>query len=217
MESEPKAGGDFNGIAPIYDALAFAVFGQRLQRAQAVFLDRISADASVLIVGGGTGWLLEEVLRTGQPKRVLYLEASAQMLALASRRMVQHAVLGSVEFRVGTETSLKSDERFDVILTPFVLDLFTEKTLRLQFIPQLLNVLTPGGLWIITDFVRPNSGWQKALLWTMIRFFQLTARVEIKALANWQQLLAGTGLTRVEQQTQVGGMVSAEVWKCPAL
>jgi ubiquinone/menaquinone biosynthesis C-methylase UbiE len=213
MKPQPKAGGDFNRIAPIYDALAFAVFGRGLQRAQAVFLNKISVDASVLIVGGGTGWLLEEVLRTCQPKRVLYLEASAQMLARASRRMVRHSVLGSVEFRVGTETSLKPAERFDVILTPFVLDLFTEKTLRARFIPQVLNTLNPGGLWLVTDFVQPRRSWQKLLLWIMIRFFRLTAGIETQTLANWQQLLAEAGLVRTEQKTQVGDMVLAEVWR----
>ena len=213
MEPKPNAGGNFNWIAPVYDALAFIVFGRRLQQAQAVFLDTIPANASVLLVGGGTGWLLEEVLKTGQPRRILYLETSAQMLARASRRMVRHSVLGSVEFRVGDETSLKPDERFDVILTPFVLDLFSEKALQIHFIPQLLKVLKPGGLWLVTDFVQPPIGWQKALLWVMIRFFRLTAEIQIGHLANWQHVLAESGLARTEQKTQVGGMVSTEVWK----
>ena len=213
MEPKPNAGGNFNWVAPVYDALAFIVFGRRLQQAQAVFLDTIPANASVLIVGGGTGWLLEELLRKCQPKRVLYLEASAQMLARASRRMVRQAVLGMVEFRVGDETSLKPDERFDVILTPFVLDLFTEKTLQIYFIPQLMKVLNPGGLWLVTDFVQPPMGWQKALLWIMIRFFRLTAGIQTRQLADWQQVLAESGLICQNQEIRVGGMVSAEVWK----
>ena len=84
----------------------------------------------ILIVGGGTGWLLQQVLTHCQPNRVVYLEASAKMLALASRRVINHNVAGSVVFRVGDETCLKPDESFDVIMTPFVLDLFTGKYLQ---------------------------------------------------------------------------------------
>ncbi|MVM30517.1 methyltransferase domain-containing protein [Spirosoma sp. HMF4905] len=215
MRAKTNAGGNFNWIAPVYDALAFCVFGHRLQRAQTVFLDRIPPNASLLILGGGSGWLLEQVLLTCRPKQVLYLEASSQMLSLASQRMVRKSLVGSVEFRVGDESSLKSDERFDGIFTPFVLDLFTEQTLASSMIPQLCNVLKTAGVWIVADFVKPKIGWQKALLWTMIRFFQLTAGIQTQRLADWQKLLVEAGLTCEKCRTQVGGMVSAEVWIRP--
>lgn len=213
MGAKTNTGGNFDWIAPVYDTLAFIVFGHRLQQAQVVFLNRIPPTASVLIVGGGSGWLLEQILRKREPKQVVYLETSAQMLALASQRIVQKALVGSVDFRVGDETSLQPDERFDVILTPFVLDLFPETTLASSFIPRLRNGLETDGLWLVTDFVNPQIGWQNALLWTMIRFFRLTAGIKVKRLADWQKLLAESGLSREKQQTQVGGMVSTEVWK----
>lgn len=205
-------GGNFNWIAPVYDALAFVVFGHKLQKAQTVFLDTIPANASVLIVGGGTGWLLEQVLVYGQPKRIVYLETSSRMVARASQRIIKNSLIGSVEFRIGDESSLKPDECFDVILTPFVLDLFSEQTLQTNIIPKLRNVLRTDGLWFVTDFVKPQIAWQKALLWTMIRFFRLTANIKARQLADWQKLLAGAGLSCEKRQTQVGGMVSAEVW-----
>lgn len=209
---ETKAGSTFNAITPFYDALAFVVFGRKLQQAQLVWLSQIPANASILLVGGGTGWLLEQVLKHCQPKRVVYLEAAEKMVARASRRLIRRAVPCSVNFRVGDETTLNADECFDVILTPFVLDLFTEQTLRSGFIPRLRNVLKTGGLWLATDFVCTSVWWQKILLWTMIRFFRLTAGIETSQLADWQKLLAEAGLSRQKQQDRVGGMVSAEVW-----
>ncbi|AKD55378.1 class I SAM-dependent methyltransferase [Spirosoma radiotolerans] len=212
MATTPTSGGNFNWVAPVYDTLAFVVFGHKLQQAQVVFLDQIPAGANVLLVGGGTGWLLEQVLMRGNTKRIVYLEASRKMVALASRRMIQKSLLGSVDFRVGDETALSPDESFDVIITPFVLDLFTETTLKTQFIPQLLNVLKSTGLWLVTDFVQPPSWWQKVLLWIMIRFFRLTAGIEANRLANWQQCLFDADLALHKREHQVGGMVSAEVW-----
>lgn len=204
---------NFNWIAPVYDPLAFLVFGRQLDRAQTTFLPQILPDSSVLVVGGGTGRLLEQVLTTCQPKQVLYLEASAQMVALSSQRIIRHAVVGSVEFRVGDETLLKPDEHFDVIVTPFVLDLYTAKTLQTSFIPALRSRLKHGGLWLVTDFIQPQIGWQKALLWTMIRFFRLTAGIEIHQLPDWQWCLREAGLTLQEGERRVGGMVATEVWR----
>jgi ubiquinone/menaquinone biosynthesis C-methylase UbiE len=207
------AGGNFDWVAPVYDAMAFVVFGRKLQRAQTVYLNLIPEGASVLIVGGGTGWLLEQLLKHYEPGHILYLESSGQMVAQASRRMVRKAVLGSVEFRVGDETSLRPDEKFDVVITPFLLDLFSESTLQTQLIPQLLHALAPNGHWLVTDFVPPAVWWQKALLWTMIRFFRLTAGIETRQLANWQKLLQAAGLVNIARKPQVGGMVSAQLWK----
>ncbi|QMW05122.1 class I SAM-dependent methyltransferase [Spirosoma foliorum] len=213
MEAKTYTGGNFNWVAPAYDALAFIVFGRRLQRAQTVFLDRIPPNAIVLIVGGGTGWLLEQILLNCQPKHVVYLETSSRMLARASQRLVRKALVGSVEFRVGDESSVKPDERFDVILTPFVLDLFSEQTLHAVFLPRLRAGLKTGGIWLVTDFVQPKIWLQKGLLWTMIQFFRLTAGIQTTHLADWQKQLAKSGLTCEERQTQVGGMVSVEVWR----
>ena len=210
---EPSTGGNFNWIAPLYDALAFIVFGRKLQQAQTVFLDAIPADASVLMMGGGTGELLASILARKPRSRVLYLEASARMLTLTSRRMLQKPLAGTIEFRLGNEIQLRSDERFDVVITPFVLDVFSEETLQSQFIPKLKDALESGGIWLATDFVNTGVWWQKALLWSMIRFFRLTAGLDVRHLANWQRTLAEAGLTRTEQQSAVGGMVSAEVWK----
>lgn len=213
MISQTKgAGANFNWIAPVYDGLASVVFGRSLERAQVVFLDRVPPGASVLIVGGGTGWLLEPLLTNNPVARIVYLETSAQMLARASRRVLNRQLLGTIEFRLGDETALQSGEQFDVVITPFVLDVFTTQTLRTRLIPRLRNALKPGGQWLITDFVRTGVWRQRALLWTMIRFFRLTANIEARQLADWQQLMLETGLRVRERQVQVGGLVSTEVW-----
>ncbi len=212
MGAKTNTGGNFNWVAPVYDTLAFIVFGHRLQRAQGVYLNRIPLGSSVLIVGGGTGWLLEQVLVRCQPKHTVYLETSSQMVARASRRMLRNALMGSVDFRVGDETALLPGDQFDVIITPFVLDLFTETTLQSSIIPPLLAALKPGGTWLVTDFIQPPAFWQKTLLWFMIRFFRLTAGIEATKLANWQECLRQTHLVREERQRRVGGMVSTEIW-----
>ncbi len=203
---------NFDWIEPAYDSLASIVFDRSLERAQTVFLDRIPAGASVLIVGGGTGRLLEPLLADRQLTRIVYLEASVRMLARASRRVLNRQLPGTVEFRLGDETALTPGERFDVLITPFVLDLFTAQTLQLRLLPRLRMALKPGGQWLVTEFV-PATGWgQKNLIQTMIWFFRLTSNIETRQLADWQSLMADIGLRLRERRPQVGGLVSAEVW-----
>ncbi|QIP14009.1 class I SAM-dependent methyltransferase [Spirosoma aureum] len=202
----------FDWIAPVYDLLASVVFGRKLQQAQVVFLTDIPPKASVLLAGGGTGWLLEQLLMKRNPKRVLYLEASVRMVALASQRIIQKAVLGTVEYRVDTIMHLPNGDQFDIVITPFLLDLFPEETLQSSLIPQLRNSLKPNGIWLVADFIGTDVWWQKTLLWAMIRFFRLTAGIETTQLADWQRLLAEAGLSLQKRQPCVGGMVSTEVW-----
>ncbi len=108
------ASGDFDRVAWCYDALAKLAFGGRLQRAQGAALQAGLPPGAprVLVLGGGAGWVLTEILRLRPGARVLYLEASVQMLARAQRRLRREASLGrppaQVEFRHGTEQSLRT-------------------------------------------------------------------------------------------------------------
>jgi len=210
---------NFNRIAPVYDGLSRLVFGRRLQRAQTLFLDQIpgtnvsGTGTSVLVLGGGTGEILTAIFAKQPGCRVLFLEPSAQMVSQATRRVLRLTGPANIAFRVGNETTLRSDERFDVIITPFVLGLFTEETLQTRLVPRLRQALKPDGVWLVTDFVNTPVWWQRTLLWSMIRFFRLTADIEARQLANWQQTLSNVGLTRQRQGFAVWGMVSAEVWR----
>jgi len=209
---------NFNRIALVYDSLSRIVFGRRLQRAQALFLNQIpSADASgtgasVLVLGGGTGEILTAIFARQPGCHVLFLEPSARMVSQATRRVLRLTCPVGITFRVGNEKTLRSDEQFDAIITPFVLDLFTNETLQTHFIPCLQKTLKPNGIWLATDFVNTPVWWQRVLLWAMIRFFRLTAGIETQQLVDWQQTLRNAGLTRHAQQHTVWGMVSADVW-----
>ncbi|PRY35426.1 methyltransferase family protein [Spirosoma oryzae] len=202
----------FDTVTPVYDALSRLVFGRRLERAQTVWLSQIQAGASVLVLGGGTGALLGPLLAR-QPGRLLFLEASRQMLARASQRMIREQLTGQVTFQHGSEQALTPTDQFDVIILPFVLDVFTESTIRERMLPALLRALRPGGILLITDFVRTDRRWQRALIQVMIWFFRLTANIETRRLASWQSLVSETRLNRAGQCPQVWGMVSAEWWR----
>ena len=67
---------NFNYIAPFYDTLCQLVFGQRVKNAQIESLKFIPANSTILIAGGGTGWIPPLVAcRTYRRKRGRLSEA----------------------------------------------------------------------------------------------------------------------------------------------
>lgn len=204
----------FNFIAPIYDLLASLVFGRTLRLAQGALLSHLPQHASVLLLGGGSGWLLEQVLTQCQPTQVLYLDASKRMLALTRQRIRKHPQRKLVTLRHGTEATLLANEQFAIILTPFVLDLFPAETLNKQLVPRLYKVLAVNGYWLITDFVPTTVWWQRWLTSAMYLFFRLTAGVEARLLPNWPQLLSNyTNLSTIRERTWWQGFIVSRLYQ----
>lgn len=201
----------FDFIASGYDRLARLVFGNTLTMAWQWCARRVPPHSRVLVLGGGTGALLPRVM-DAQPQRVLYLEASVKMLRLAQERMGNSADNELLEFRHGTEADLNADEVFDVILLPFVLDLYSEHTLSRQLIPRLLRALTETGMLLVCDFNQPEVYWQRLQLWVMIRFFRVVANIEITQLPNWTTLLQQAELVDIEHAFLRNGQVRMGRW-----
>lgn len=209
----PDSGFDY--VATFYDPLARLVYGRALHQAQQTALQALPAGApAVLVIGGGTGWVLGEILARRPAARVLYLEASPRMLA-RSREFLQrqwptHAA--QVEFRLGTEAALQPTEQFDAVLTFFFLDLFELNRLR-QLISRLNEARRAAGPWLFADFAAPQKWWQRGLLAAMYGFFGLTTGISARRRPPIEAELKRLGLERQVLGQFFGGMVEAAVYK----
>jgi ubiquinone/menaquinone biosynthesis C-methylase UbiE len=211
--SDPDSG--FDRIAWAYDFLAFLVFGNSIKKAQAAFLSAIPLRAKVLLIGGGSGWLLKELLTRCRPHQVVYVEASGKMMAL-SRKAIQSLPFASrVEFCQGNETTIVELAYFDVVITPFFLDLFTPHRLENEILPRLFHSLRPQGLWLQIDFT-PSSHWaHRWLLRLMYWFFRKVARIEGNRLPNYTKLLLRIGMQQQALATFYKGFVASSFWLKP--
>ena len=207
--------GNFDRIAWCYDALAGLVFGGSLRAAQRAALAGLPAGAPrVLILGGGTGWVLGEVLRRRPGAAVLYLEVSGPMLARAAARLHREwpGAAGQVEFRLGTEAALEPGEQFDALVTFFVLDCFTPAALG-PALARLAAARRPAAPWLLADFSWPRRGWQRALLGAMYRFFGAVAALRAQQLPDLHGALAGLGLRPGPPAYFFGGAVEGTVFR----
>ncbi|SNC67171.1 Methyltransferase domain-containing protein [Hymenobacter gelipurpurascens] len=209
----PDSGFDY--VAAFYDPLSRVVYGRALQQAQQAALEALPLGApSLLIIGGGTGWVLGEVLRLRPEARVLYLEASPQMLQRSQEFVRQHwpTKLTQVEFRLGTEAALRPNEQFDALITFFLLDLFEPIRLR-QLLGHLYAARRPGAPWLVADFSVPRTWWQRGLLTAMYAFFGLTTGISAGRRPPIEAELSRLGMRPRPVGAFFGGMVEAVVWE----
>lgn len=206
----------FDTVAAFYDALARLVYGSALQRAQQAALDAGLPPGAprVLVIGGGTGWVLGEILQRRPGARVLYLEASPRMLARSQAWLQHHTPQHApqVEFRLGTEAALQPQERFDAVLTFFFLDLFAPDRLR-SMVERLRAAMAPGGSWLLADFGPPGCWWHRLLLWLMYRFFGFSAGISARQRPPIEAELRHLGLRPQTAGQFFGRMVEASVWR----
>lgn len=201
---------DFNPLALIYDRMARLVFGRSIVDAQIYFLHKIATGSKVLIVGGGSGWILEEMDKLNVSMYVCYAEPSLNMINIARNREPFSNL--EVNFIAAGYETFDEEGPFDVIITNFFLDLFSPNHLY-RIIQQLDHLLQSKGFWLATDFVNTNSQWQKWLIKAMYMFFRMTTGIEAKSLSDFIASFRQAGYSICDEKTFYHGMIKSWVLK----
>jgi tRNA (cmo5U34)-methyltransferase len=199
----------FDSIAPVYDSLSRMVYGKSIVAAQNHFLKYIPEGSHILIVGGGTGWIIDAIFEVNRTCSIVYLEASQKMLQKAQAR-VDADDLPRVKFLFQSE--MPSEGSYDVIITNFFLDLFPPHKL-VSILHQLKDRMKHDGRWIVTDFVDGGKLWQRLLLQLMYWFFKRISKIEATTLPPWSLLLAEDGMQKVEEKHFYVGFIETAIYK----
>jgi len=201
---------NYNNSAWFYDVLARLVYGKVLVNAQVYLLKHIPANAKVLIVGGGTGWILEELTKIHPTElKITYVEIAPNMMALSQKRNIGNNQVIFINDAI-ENVDLLSD--FDIALTPFLLDNFTDQNLTTIF-NSIAHLLKPGALWLNTSFQLTGKWWQALMLKTMFIFFKLTCGIEASKLPAIDKCFEEGNFKLVEQQSFFGDFIGAKVYK----
>lgn len=201
---------NFNLVSPIYEASARLVFGNEHRRAEAFFLPDVPMGSRVLLVGGGAGHLLHALILTRNPAAVAFVEPSSAMRRRAAKRVENEPGAARVAF-LKKSGELTGQPPFDVLVTPFVLDLFTDAQLQGEFLPPILAALTPNARWLFTDFVRPQSRGQALLIRVMYTFFRLLAGIPARRLPEYAAHFQRTRFRKTVTQFFFGGLIESAV------
>jgi len=200
---------DFDKVAPFYDRLAGLIFGKSIKKAQTEYLHLIKPDSKILILGGGTGWILKEIL-TRQPEvEISYVEKSTQMIELAKTACPNY----NVEFVSLPFEEWQTEEKFDFIICNFFLDVFQSQKLKNQIIPKIKRLIAENGRLLVADFQVNPLIYQKILLRAMHIFFGLLSNLESQKLVDLNQLLISNGLKESSAYYFFKGMIFSRVYE----
>ncbi len=205
---------NYDRVVRYYDFLSAVVFGNSRMRSQTCLLHFLKNNDRILIAGGGSGKILEEIDRCGcSHLEVVYAEASAKMIRRAKQRSLSNLIVHFVE---GGVEQVSPASRFDIVFTPFIFDNFSNEAAALLF-SSLHQRLSPGGYWLHADFHvnRSSSLWKKALLQTMYAFFRLTTGVQTNQLPDIRRLFQQQAYRQKFQQWHYRRFIRSEVWQKP--
>ncbi|PWK76432.1 methyltransferase family protein [Mucilaginibacter oryzae] len=203
---------NYDNSAWFYDNLSRLVYGKALIKAQVYLLNMVPPGSKILIAGGGTGWILEELSKIHPGDlTITYVEVSANMLALSQKRKTGQ---NKVIFMNNAVENVNLDADFDVIITPFLFDNFLDETVDRVF-NHLHRLLKPGGIWLNADFQLTGRWWQNVLLKSMFIFFRLLCGIEAGRLPAIEKRFNNAAYKIIDDKTFFGDFIVSRVYTRP--
>lgn len=199
--------GTYNKLSPFYDGLSRLVFWGNIQKANVLFINDLPANSKVLIMGGGTGKLLEVL---PEQIEVDYVDFSSQMILRAKRRKCK----AKIHFHTIDFLQFEEDKNYDAILCPFFLDQFNKAEMG-AVLTKIVSTLKDRGTLLVSDFypaeVQPGS-LQKIVLWFTLQFFKRFNKLTISKLENIHNHLLSAGFSLEKEQKFYFGMIFSTKW-----
>ncbi|MCO6461590.1 MAG: class I SAM-dependent methyltransferase [Saprospiraceae bacterium] len=204
---------NYNRIARTYDFLSRIVFWGAQQKIQKGLIKWLKNGDNILIVGGGSGWILEEIAKLNLAKiKITYVEESSKMIQLTRRRQFQTS---HVEIIQADIFELKIREKFDVIFTPFLFDHFNKEESQYLF-EKLNKCANKSALWINTDFSL-NSGagkwWKKIYMAIIYIFFKWAIHIKNSELTELDPIIIKKGYSKLFEKYTYMNFIHGSIWQ----
>ncbi|WP_182867682.1 class I SAM-dependent methyltransferase [Stieleria mannarensis] len=205
----------YDRLAKVYRGLEFCLFGNSLFRARVALVDQIPAVGRALVLGDGTGQLLQELCVAQPDCHFTTVDQSRQMLRRQRRRVEQVGASDRVTFvQADARTFPVPGAEYDLLVAAFFLDCLTERELTAG-LPRFLAGLRPHGLFYFVDFVRPNTPWRRrqaaAYQWAMHRFFRWQTGLPNHRLVDLERVLANQNLVTMHSADHLHPMTTCRV------
>lgn len=178
-----KSNKGFDRLSGTYDLMVKLVFGKTIRKAQITLIEKVVNKRKWLILGGGTGWVLEEIFKVHPNIEITYVEASQKMIDRTKKRDLK----GHVDYVIGSADQLPPNRNYNVILTPFFWDMFST-TSALKIKATIEQKLENDAIWLLADFKNTDIWWQHMLMNIMYWFFRVTCNIEASKLPDFTKI-----------------------------
>lgn len=204
---------NYDSIANYYDRIHHLFYGQAEINAQVELLDYVRPGDRLLIIGGGTGWILEKIAAIfPSGLEITYIEGSGRMMERTKRRKWGQ---NRVELVTSAVEEWKGEKEYDCVLTGLFFDNF-EDAHALRIVREVTPWLKNGGYWLESDFYYPKGRgklWQAILLWLMYVSARLICRVEARRLPDMDRIFQGEGYTLLRMRLHYQRFIRSVVYR----
>jgi trans-aconitate methyltransferase len=209
---------NFDRVAAIYRWAEYLSLGPTLQRARTHLLPHLGHPRRALVLGDGDGRFLEQLLLRYPACDALAVDISAAMLHRLRCRCLRSVPHAAIRLQILQQSALTVDlpPATDLVVTHFVLDCFSQPQVD-ALIARLAAQLTPGALWLVSDFALPSHRLLRPLAALYIRAlyaaFRLLTGLRITRLPHPQAALEAAGLTLIQRHNLLCGLIYTELWR----
>jgi ubiquinone/menaquinone biosynthesis C-methylase UbiE len=211
---------NFNLIARPYRWLEYLTLGHALENCRNHFLRQLLDRRHALVLGDGDGRFLAQFLKHNLNLQADAVDTSATMLQLLRQRCEAATPNAAVRLRTYHSNALTvpledSENSYDLIVTHFFLDCLTQPELS-ALITRIAPTLTPGALWLISDFRIPTGLMRlpaRAFVRSLYLAFRLLTGLRTTQLPDHATPLTQAGLTRIAHQHRLFGLLTTELWQ----
>ena len=203
---------NYDRITPYYDFLSRLVFQDNQRKPQYAQLNFLKNDDRMLIVGGGSGWILEAIYELKlSGLEVIYLEHSESMLYKSKYRNTGNLNVKFIHLDVEL---FQEDKKFDVIMTPFLFDNFKQEKATKVF-SILDDLLKEDGHWFHADFTHDTKGgwWKEIIINLMYRFLRMWSAVDHSEFVDMSPIFDSFGYELIWKQFYFSKFIYGKVYR----
>ena len=183
---------NYRVVASYYDLLAKIIFGERMEKAKQAHLHLISNYQKVLVVGGGTGKLIDYIDELKNSVVVDFVDSTSKMISKARGRKPDNIDVNFYETPI-----LEFDgEGYDVIFTNFFLDQFSEQGV-IEIIEHLKSKLVPDGIILFSDLIQTNDIRDQIFDKIIYFFFRLFTGSTTRTYPPYHDIYSSFGFNRI--------------------
>jgi SAM-dependent methyltransferase len=208
---------NFNRIARPYRWLEYLTLGTALENCRTHYLPQLLDRRRALVLGDGDGRFLAQLLASNPDLHADAIDTSATMLQVLRQRCGAATPNAATRLRTHNANALTIpfEDSYDLVVTHFFLDCITQPDLD-ALITRINPTLTPGALWLISDFRIPNGLMRlpaRVFVRSLYLAFRLLTGLRTTHLPDYATPLTQAGLNRVAHQHRLAGLLTTELWQ----
>jgi SAM-dependent methyltransferase len=204
---------NFNLIAHPYRWLEYLTLGRALERCRLHFLPLLLHQKRALALGDGDGRFLASLMAANPHLHADAVDSSATMLRLLRKRCEANAT--HLQTHHTNALTFTPTGPYDLVVTHFFLDCLTEPDLEI-LMAQIAPALTPGALWLISDFRIPSGPMHlpsRIVVRVLYLAFRILTGLRTTQLPDHATALTKAGIFNIGRHDFMAGLLTAELWQ----